>query len=92
MVNVVFRKEKDGSILAVFEGHWSVSKRELATYSHIGQHGPCSYDYYIKRTTPATPEEYAPLLNELKGVGYVGQFSLNVVKRINLRRAFGFNH
>ena len=87
-INVTFRKEKDGGILAVFEGHWSITNRELASYAHIGQHGPCSYDYYVNKTAPAQPEEYAPLLEELKKVGYVGEYALNVVKRLNLRKVF----
>lgn len=87
-INVTFRKEKDGGILAVFEGHWSITNRELASYAHIGQHGPCSYDYYLNKTTPAQPEEYAPLLEELKQVGYIGEYALNIVKRLNYKKIF----
>lgn len=37
-------------------------------YAHIGQHGDC-YDG-MQRRKRATPEQYQPLLNELKSIGY----------------------
>ncbi len=38
-------------------------------YQHVGQHGEC-YDGMQKRKR-ATPAEYAPLLAELKTIGYM---------------------
>ena len=69
-VVVVFRKEKfNGEIVAVFP-HEDYNRFLVSCYAHIGQHSGCSLDYVRKGTSPATPEEYAPLLRELKSIGY----------------------
>jgi hypothetical protein len=39
----------------------------VTCYAHIGQHGSCSRDWYFG-TKKATPEQYAPLLAELRGI------------------------
>lgn len=70
---VVFRKFKDGGdIIAMFpripadrNGHDCVS------YQHVGQHGAADPGI-VSITTPATKKEYAPLLAELKRIGYKG--------------------
>jgi hypothetical protein len=71
---VIFRRprskrdfENDG-VTAVFptEPH-DVSGRFMTCYAHVGQHGSCSWDWY-HTTRPATPEEYADLLKELRGI------------------------
>lgn len=76
ITKVVFRKFKEGDILALFpyehEGRGTVS-----SYQHIGQHSSADYYHCIHATKPATPEEYAPLLAELTGIGY----NLKVAKR-----------
>lgn len=67
---VIFRAEKSGDhkgeVTAVFptvdEGRGNVM-----CYAHIGQHGAASYDWY-RTTRPATAEEYADLLAELRGI------------------------
>jgi hypothetical protein len=38
-------------------------------YSHTGQHSACHPDY-IKGLQLATPDQYKPLVNELKAIGY----------------------
>ena len=38
------------------------------SYAHLGQHAPCSKEY--GKATPATKDEYLPLLNELRAIGY----------------------
>jgi hypothetical protein len=38
-------------------------------YAHTGQHTAVQIDY-ANACVPATPEQYAPLLVELKGQGY----------------------
>lgn len=66
---VIFRKESDGTIVAIFpticEGYagW-----HMLCYAHIGQHGTASLDYYQRDTKPALPDEYAPLLSELTAI------------------------
>lgn len=71
---VKFRKEKIGEevfayfpkMVHSFNGYRTDNK---TCYSHIGQHSACHEDY-VKGCKPATPEEYASLLNELKSIGY----------------------
>jgi hypothetical protein len=43
---------------------------ECVAYAHIGQHGAADYFGVIARTRPARPAEYAPLLAELRAIGY----------------------
>lgn len=66
---VIFRKESDDSILAIFptqcEGY---AGYHMLCYAHVGQHGSCSLEYYQNNTTPAAPDEYAPLLVELTAI------------------------
>lgn len=65
---VIFRKESDGSILAVFPTQAeSYAGYHMLCYAHIGQHGTCSLEYY-RETKPAKPDEYAPLLAELTAI------------------------
>lgn len=72
-----FRKWPDGTIdalmpeeIASYDGHCTV-------YSRIGQHSPADYSHCITSTSPASPEEYAPLLKELTGIGY----NVQVIKK-----------
>lgn len=64
---VIFRKQTDGEILAVFPNQLEYNLY-LECYAHIGQHSTCSLDYYRSDTRPATPEEYADLLAELTAI------------------------
>lgn len=67
-IKVVFRKFKDGEIIALFPSErWG--RYITACYTHIGQHGGAD-PLIINDTKPATPEEYAPLLAELVAIGY----------------------
>ncbi len=81
-VDVMFRKhKKEGDIVAVFPGMAGDSSiSTCGCYQHIGQHGACSVAWVLEDTRPATPEEYAPLLNELKRIGYGD--TLRIVKRM----------
>jgi hypothetical protein len=86
MTKVVFRKFKDGVVIAVFP-EVSYNYVHLMSYQHEGQHGDC-VPWISSFTKPATPAEYAPLLSELKSIGYD---DLQIMKRINLnarRRSF----
>ena len=73
---VVFRKFKEGDIIALFptmhEGNYLIN-----SYMHVGQH--CSADYNLVHSTkPAKKEEYRDLLEELRQIGYE---NLKVYKR-----------
>lgn len=86
VTKVVFRKFKDGDIIAVFP-EISYNYVHIMSYQHVGQHGDC-VPWIASFTKPATPKEYAPLLKELKAIGYT---NIRVMKRINQnarRRSF----
>lgn len=73
---VMFRKWKgNGAIIAFFPD--KPDGPYLMSYAHIGQHGLASYPH--PQTEPATPEEYAPLLAELRSIGYS---NLKIVTRV----------
>lgn len=74
---VVFRKFKDGEVIAVFP-QISYNYVYYMSYTHIGQHDGC-VRHISSFTTPATEEEYKPLLKELQDIGYT---ALQVLKRI----------
>lgn len=82
MTPVIFKLE-DGKPLAVFPAlPWSVNTAdECACYAHLGQHSACAISY-ASSLPPATPEQYAPLLAELKGQGYD---NLKIVRRFTQR-------
>ena len=83
MTNVVFRKEKDGQILAVF-GEIADNFYNLVCYAHLGQHSACSLEYY-RSTKPASAGEYQPLLNELQSIGYN---DLRICKRLQISKIY----
>ena len=76
-VYVVFRKEKNPTEDEIFYGNdviafiyangMPVRYGNIMCYQHIGQHSEASLDYY-NSTKPATPDEYADLLAELKSI------------------------
>ena len=73
---VVFRRFKDGDIIALFPGLKERSYSCLS-YMHVGQHGPAEYQHVIASTKPAKPKEYEDLKRELEGLGY----NLRVIQR-----------
>lgn len=75
---VIFRKEKEGTILAVMPYNIEDWNGSMMCYSHIGQHAVMTPEY-LKETKPCKPEEYRELQKELKGLGY----NLKVQKRVN---------
>ena len=86
MTKVIFRKFKDGDVIAVFP-EVSYNYVHIMSYQHDGQHGDC-VPWIAQFTKLAKPEEYAPLLAELKAIGYT---DLQICKRINhnaRRRSF----
>lgn len=79
MTRVVFRKWKNGDIIALFPDEpWSRSSYMTTSYMHVGQHGAADYAGVIADTSPAQKNEYKDLLNELKTIGYT---DLRVVQR-----------
>lgn len=66
---VIFRKFKDGEILALFpymnEGNYKIN-----SYMHVGQHGCADYNTCMQITSPANETEYEDLKQELTNIGY----------------------
>ena len=84
-MKVTFRKEKNGNILAVFGHLWAWWDTLLTAYTRNEQHTAIDLEYYRHKTTPATPEEYAPILAELRAAGYD---DLQIVHRLPLRKIY----
>ena len=79
-VAVVFRMDKPphSDVFALMpematdtEGHY------CACFQHVGQHSSADYRGCMERSRPATPEEYADLLEEMTRRGY----AVTVVQR-----------
>ena len=83
MIDVIFKKyKKENEIIAFFPyevTHWA---GYFTCYAHIGQHSQCNIDYY-KQCVRCSYDEYKPLLDELKMIGYD---NLNIVNRINYNK------
>ena len=70
---VIFRKEIKFSdeIIAFFPSlPGDHTPFTCSCYAHIGQHGAAHKDYYTQNTSPATPDEYKDLQDELESIGY----------------------
>lgn len=88
ITEVIFRKESDGEIVALFPYIPEFRWLSCMCYAHVGQHCTATLNY-IYDTKPATPEEYHDLFNELENqVGY----NLKVIKRINRRKYSDIYH
>ncbi len=79
-VDVIFRKWKNGDIIALFPNIFvDTQKTRCQSYEHVGQHAGANYDGILKYSTLASESEYGPLKKELERIGYV----LSVKKRWN---------
>ena len=86
-LKVIFRKDKDGEIIAFFP-EASANFGNILSYMHIGQHGEASLEFY-QETKKATETEYKPLLMELKSI--YDDYNLIVKQKMNykdLRKAW----
>jgi hypothetical protein len=84
-LRVIFRKFADGDVIAIFpELAGTNDPWTCLDYMHIGQHGSGDVDFY-STLKPATPAEYAPLYNELRGIYETGKdaVELKVAKRFS---------
>lgn len=80
MMRVVFRTFKEGDVIALFPDERN--RGLVLDYMHIGQHGESDYNAVVRMTKLSTYEEYAPLLQELKSIGYD---NLKVYKKAMMR-------
>ena len=70
-VPVIFRCWPNGDVLALFPTWPHDYAGTLCTsYAHVGQHGAADYEHVLSRTRPASPDQYASLLQELRVIGY----------------------
>ena len=68
---VIFRRFKhDGEIIALFPEEPGSNARLCMSYLHQGQHGDADHDVVVENTRPATVEEAAVLIAELRSIGY----------------------
>lgn len=81
---VVFRRWRSfgQTVIALFPE--DTDKGMCGSFEHVGQHGLADYTGVIRKTTPATPEEYADLKRELESAPYC--YALRVVKRRTPKR------
>jgi alkylated DNA nucleotide flippase Atl1 len=67
-MKVVFRKFKEGDVIALFCNSAKDCRHgNVMSYQHVGQHGEASRQLG-RNLKLATPEEYAPLLRELRAI------------------------
>lgn len=79
-MNVVFRKFPDGAVIALFcDSAKDCNPGHVMSYMHIGQHGEASRTLG-RNLRLATPDEYAPLLAELRRI-YAPE-TINPVSRL----------
>ena len=79
-MKMIFKKDtkNNNEIIAFMPYEFCNWQGQFTCYAHIGQHSSCAYDYYLQ-CKPATYQEYKPLLEELKSIGY----DVQVINRIN---------
>ena len=80
---VIFRKFKDGSVIAIMPGIQASNNYHVESYMHIGQHSACDISV-VQLTKLASPDEYAPLKAEMESLGY----DFKVKTRIQYRDCF----
>lgn len=74
---VIFRKYKEGDIIALFPDEIDIFNYECMSYMRIGQHGEVNYSEVVTNTKLAKSSEYKSLKKELESLGY----NLEVRKR-----------
>lgn len=83
MIDVIFKKDKTANeIITFFPYDFCDWQGNFTCYANIGQHSASCYGYY-RKCVKCSPNEYKPLLNELKMIGYD---NLNIINRINSKK------
>lgn len=81
---VIFRKWKDGEIIALFpEDLGTNSPYTCACYQHTGQHGACDPGI-VSDTKLATPDEYRDLRHELENL-HPEPYDLQIIQKVTRR-------
>lgn len=67
----VWEDGRDSDVFALFPEIASDSRGDFCScYQRVGQHSAADYYHCIKQSRPATKKESAPLLKELRLIGY----------------------
>ena len=66
---VIFRKFKEGDIIALLSDEKTWRKKDITCYQHYGQHTECNSNI-VNITSPANESEYIELKKELESLGY----------------------
>jgi hypothetical protein len=84
MDKVIFRKENNGSICAIFP-YILADRHNITIWDDVSGHGACSFSYATMHSKPASPDEYARSKSILENVyGY----KLEVIKRMPSYKSF----
>ena len=67
---VIFRKYRDGEVVALFPAMPGGRYGECMSYVHFGQHGAADYGHVIRTTRPVRAGECEDLRAELVAIGY----------------------
>jgi hypothetical protein len=68
---VIFRKFRNGEIIALFPFHAGNNDGYTCqSFIHVGQHGSADPGLVMRMTKPATQDEAAPLIRELTSAPY----------------------
>ena len=81
-LKVVFRKFKNGEVIALFPTLKYDDMGNIWSYVHFGQHGAASPSI-VGKTKPATKAEYNDLLIELRGI--YTENKLVIRKKLNIK-------
>ena len=86
MTHVIFRKFREGDIIALFpyEPYNRFDVDSINSYMHIGQHSEADYRHVMKATKPCKDNEHQDLFNELIEQGYD---DLNIIEKRNHKTA-----
>jgi len=85
VTEVVFRKFKDGEVIALFPYNVETYNGDIVSFMHVGQHGCADYNHVVNKTKLIiNPEEYKELKNELENIGY----NLKVIRKRNYDKFF----
>ena len=77
--DVIFRKFKEGDIIALMPHEVCTYSGEITSYMHVGQHSSANYNECLQITRLCRVSEYNELKKELESLGY----NLNVIKKQN---------
>lgn len=58
------------NVIALFPDVVADMQGNVQSYMHVGQHGAADLKGLLKDTRAAMPNEYKPLAQELRGIGY----------------------